>query len=49
MMNKDEHLNEHLRLCQEMYERMKRDGIWPWSDSLESEDVVESDNNSDIA
>ena len=49
MMNKDDHFDEHLKLCQAMYERMKRDSTWPWLDSLESQDVIESDNTSDIA
>lgn len=48
-MNRDEHLERHLKLCQAMYERMKREGSWPWPDSLDSEDVIESENNTNIA
>ena len=41
-------LNEHLELCKQVYERMKRENSWPWvvkPDSTEPEDLVESDGN----
>lgn len=45
-MNKDEHLEEYLSICKAMYERMKRDGTWPWrEDSTKSEDMVDSGDN----
>jgi len=45
-MDKEEHLRRHLELCKLIYERMKRDGSWPWgdeADSSSSDDVIESD------
>lgn len=44
-MDKEEHLRRHLELCKRVYERMKREGSWPWAeevDSPKSEDVVDS-------
>lgn len=46
-MDKQEHLRRHLELCKRVYERMKREGSWPWRellDSPKSEDVIESEN-----
>jgi len=41
-----EELERYLALCERIYERMERTGTWPWSDSPDFEDVVESDDNS---
>ncbi len=41
-MNDDEFLDEYLELCKNIYERMEREGSWPWSDSQKSENLVES-------
>ena len=47
----DPRLERYLELCQRIYERMERDGSWPWktaqpeSDSTEPEDLVDSDSN----
>ncbi|MBO6726105.1 MAG: hypothetical protein JJ911_10640 [Rhizobiaceae bacterium] len=38
-------LERYLRLCQRIYERMEREGSWPWRDSTESEDLVDSEGN----
>lgn len=38
-------LERYLTLCQRIYERMERDGSWPWADSPKSEDLVESEGN----
>ena len=38
-------LERYLALCQRIYERMERDGSWPWADSPKSEDLVESEDN----
>lgn len=35
------HLEQYLALCQRIYERMERDGTWPWSDSTEMANVIE--------
>lgn len=43
-MTPDDHLERHLELCKKVYERMKRDGSWPWPESPNSEDVLESNN-----
>jgi len=48
MEDKQAHLDEYLALCKRIYERMERDGSWPWkteTDSTLSEDLVESDDN----
>ena len=50
-MTIDPQLERYLELCQRMYERMERDGTWPWkkdipeSDSTLSEKVVDSESN----
>lgn len=42
-------LERYLALCQRVYERMIETGKWPWSDSPDFGDVVESeDNHNDI-
>lgn len=47
-MTQDEHLEEFLAICVAVFERMKREGTWPWStDSTLSEDVIDSENNSE--
>lgn len=46
-MDQDDFLNRHLELCQRVFEDMMRDGSWPWRDSLNSEDLVESEGNND--
>lgn len=47
-MKHDEHLEKHLELCQAVYEHLKKTGQWPWPDSQNSEDLVESkDTNND--
>ena len=38
-------------MCQRIYERMERDGTWPWqtnADSPNSEDLVESADTNDV-
>ena len=36
-------LEAYLELCKRIYERMAREGTWPWtSDSQNSEDLVDS-------
>jgi hypothetical protein len=42
-MGEDEFLERYLRLCQQIYERMEREGTWPWSDSTEPDDVIDLD------
>lgn len=44
-MTYDEHLQAHLDLCQAVFERMKRDGLWPCPDSQNPEDLIESEGN----
>jgi hypothetical protein len=44
----DEHLERYLALCKRIYERMEREGSWPWADETDStlsEDLVESKDN----
>jgi hypothetical protein len=45
-MTNDQHLEEFLAICQAVFERMRRDGSWPWpEDSTNSEDVIDSGDN----
>lgn len=41
-MDHDELLERHLEFCKRMFERMEAEGSWPWTDSQNSEDLVES-------
>ena len=44
----DKRLAIHLELCERIFERMQREGSWPWKhehDSPKSEDLVESEDN----
>ena len=47
-MPPDPRLEAYLELCQRLYERMLRDGTWPWRDSQNSEDLVESEDTNDV-
>lgn len=38
-------LERYLALCERAYKRMVETGTWPWADSPDFEDVVESDDN----
>jgi len=41
-------LDAYLQLCRQIYERHIREGTWPWpEDSLNSEDMVDSDHSDD--
>jgi len=44
-MKPDPFLKRHLELCQRSFEDMLRDGSWPWLDSPNSLDLVESEDN----
>jgi len=45
-MTNDEHerLLQYIELCRGIYERMRRENSWPWDDSQDSDDVVESED-----
>lgn len=43
-MDKKDHLEKHLELCQSVYEHLKKAGQWPWRDSQNSEDLLESED-----
>ena len=48
-MTNDEHLEEYLAICAAVFERMKREGTWPWpADSTLCEDVIDSDDHPKI-
>lgn len=38
----DAALEEYLLLCQEVFLEMQRNGTWPWPESPNPEDLVES-------
>ena len=44
-MENDKQLDDFIDLCKRMYERMEREGSWPWADSPNSEGLVESEGN----
>ena len=44
-MDEDERLTQYLELCQRIYERMEQNDSFPWPDSTDSEDVVESEHS----
>ena len=49
MDNHDKRLEQYLELCRRIYERMKRDGTWPWTtDSTKTNGAVESESLDDI-
>lgn len=48
-MTLDPHLEEYIRLCHRIYERMKREGSWPWpeDDDEPTSDTAEGAQLSD--
>ena len=41
-----QYLEEYLAICQAVFERMRREGTWPWpEDSTNPEDVIDSGGN----
>lgn len=44
MMNEEQFL-EYLDLCEAIADRMQRDGLWPWQDSTNPDDLVDSPHN----
>lgn len=46
-MKEDDHLEEFLAICQQIYERRVADGTWPWlDDSTNPEDMIDSASTS---
>lgn len=41
----EEAFDEYLRICQELYLEMEREGCWPWPDSQNPEDLLESEEH----
>ena len=41
----DDQFQRYLEICRCIYKRMRRDNSWPWADSQDSEDVIESKDN----
>lgn len=44
-MTDNDRLLRYLELCKRIYERMCRDGSWPWPDSPDDQGVVESEGD----
>lgn len=44
-MKHNDQLGRHLDICRQIYKRLRREGKWPWSDSTESEDLIESESD----
>ncbi|MCJ8325158.1 MAG: hypothetical protein MJK06_14860 [Hyphomicrobiales bacterium] len=47
-MDKDKHLETHLRHCARNHKRLLREGLWLWEDSPNTEDLLESDDIPDV-
>lgn len=43
-MKENDHIRRHLEICQRVYERLVAEGKWPFPDSTESEDLIESES-----
>ena len=43
-MTEDERLEEYLRVCLATHDYLVRRGRWPWPESTDDEDLVESDS-----
>lgn len=48
-MTHDEFLKAHLELCKRIYLRMRAEGSWPWRDSQNPDDLVDSDSNQNLS
>jgi hypothetical protein len=44
-MTDEQSFKQFLELCKRVCERMEREGSWPWRESPNPEDLVESDDN----
>lgn len=40
-----EHLRQYLAICKQVYERMERDGTWPWKEGDELGDTVSPEDD----
>ena len=40
----DKALEDYLRLCQEVFRKMQSEDTWPWPDSQNPDDLVESND-----
>jgi hypothetical protein len=38
-------LERYLKLCERTHKHMVADGTWPWADSPDFDDVIESEDN----
>jgi hypothetical protein len=43
----DEQFERYMDLCKRLFEKMRRENAWPWLDSPDFGDVVESEDNKD--
>lgn len=46
MMAMENFLESHLRLCEDIAQRMVEEGSWPWKEELEANENI-SDNKTD--
>lgn len=44
-MSEDDRIEEYLLICLATHERLVREGRWPWPDSTDADDLVESKGN----
>ncbi|MEM8637110.1 MAG: hypothetical protein AAGF33_19260 [Pseudomonadota bacterium] len=42
-MTEDERIQNHVKICQRVYERLVAEGKWAWPESPKSKDVLESE------
>lgn len=43
----DEQFERYMEVCRRMFERMRRENAWPWLDSPDRDDVVDSEDQND--
>jgi hypothetical protein len=43
----DEQFERYLEFCKRLFEKMRRENAWPWTDSPDFGDVVESKDSND--
>lgn len=44
-MTEDDRLEAYLLICLATHDRLVREGRWPWTDSTDQPDLVESEDN----
>lgn len=43
----DEQFDRYIEFCKRLFEKMRRENVWPWMDSPDFGDVVDSDEDNE--